>query len=76
MRQFSLAKNGCRYCLRGMVHFEVEHQGQRYERYKACTCEAGDRVAKHMLTMAKLKGMNLSEYDVRAQVGEPEPQPF
>lgn len=76
MQQFSLAKNGCQYCLRGMVHFEVEKNGVRYERYKACTCEAGDRVAKHMLTMAARQGLHLSEYDVRAQVGEPTTAPY
>jgi hypothetical protein len=60
-----LDDKGCPSCHRGMVHCETEYEGETYERFMACDCEAGDKVARHIILMARKRGMSLSNADAR-----------
>lgn len=68
---------GCPACEDGMIRFEVEKHGNRYEHYAACSCEAGDRVAEHMVQMARAKGRNdVTTESVRYDARPSEPPPW
>jgi len=60
-----LPQVGCDRCERGMLHFQAAKEGIYYDRYAACDCPSGDRIAKHMVQMAKASGKILSESQVR-----------
>lgn len=60
-----LADKGCPSCHRGLVPFEIEKNGIHYDRYLACDCEAGDNVARHIILMARKRGISLSNADAR-----------
>ncbi len=49
--------DGCGKCIEGKIYTPVVRHGIEYDRiYSACDCSAGDSVAEHMLTLAKLSG--------------------
>jgi hypothetical protein len=58
-------EDACDKCHRGMVYFEVEKDGMRYDKYAACDCVAGDQVARHMVMMGALSGRPISMTQAR-----------
>lgn len=60
-----LPESGCNLCNRGMIPVEVLENGILYEKYAACDCPSGDRVAKHMVQMSKLMGRPIVESQTR-----------
>lgn len=56
--------SACPMCDDGKVRFQFAGDGVKYERYAACSCDAGYKVARHLIQMQKLradeKGIALS----------------
>ena len=57
---------GCALCAEGKIRYMYHSpDGLKYDRYAACSCGAGDKVARHMLQMQKLRA-DSNGYALRA----------